>query len=131
MRNALQPYVANRLLLFVAMRDWGKFWEQTCAPKLKARKKSLGREMPERAIAEAVQRATNKKSKRQLVSLWLLGKREPYVSQFFALCHKLGLDPSDVLELQDAERDEVPLASVDESSVAVQSTGRRAKKSKR
>ena len=53
--------------------------------------------MPEREIAAAVESATGKPSGRGLVSLWLLGTREPFISQFFALCEKLGLRPSEVL----------------------------------
>jgi hypothetical protein len=78
--------------------EWGDYWRRVCAPKLKRRKEELGRAVPEREIAAAVEAATGKNSERGLVSLWLLGEREPYISQFFALCEKLGMDPAEVLE---------------------------------
>lgn len=76
---------------------WGDYWRDVCAPKLKAKKDELGRAMPEREIAAYVETATGKRSTRALVSLWLLGEREPYISQFFALCQKLGVEPDDIL----------------------------------
>lgn len=79
-------------------KTWATYWREVCAPKLKARKDELGRAVPEREIAAAVEAASGKSSERALVSLWLLGEREPYISQFFALCSKLGMDPADVLE---------------------------------
>jgi hypothetical protein len=65
---------------------------------LKRRKDELGRAVPERVIAEHVQHASGKKTKRGLVSLWLLGEREPYISQFFALCEKLDVNPPEILK---------------------------------
>ena len=98
----LQPPVANSgrtVATFCCVRkDWTNYWRDVCAPKLKARKATLGRKVPEREIAAAVEAATGKSSQRGLVSLWLLGEREPYISQFFALCIKLGMDPMEVLE---------------------------------
>ena len=76
---------------------WGDYWRRVCAPKLKARKDALGRAMPEKEIASYVETATGKPSGRGLVSLWLLGIREPFISQYMALCQKLGMDPLEVL----------------------------------
>jgi hypothetical protein len=77
--------------------SWGDYWRKVCAPKLMAKKKELGRKVPEREIAAYVEANSGKPSERGLVSLWLLGLREPYISQFFALCKKLEMDPHEVL----------------------------------
>jgi hypothetical protein len=81
----------------VTPMGWGDYWREVCAPKLLRRKEELGRKMPEREIAAAVEAATGKPSARGLVWMWLHGEREPFISQFFALCEKLGLDPHQVL----------------------------------
>lgn len=73
------------------------YWAKVCAPILKARKDELGRGVPEREIAAFVESETGQDSSRSLVSLWLLGEREPTVSQFIALCDKLGLELDEVL----------------------------------
>lgn len=80
------------------MTKWGDYWKTVCAPKLKAKKAELGRGVPEREIAAAVEAATGKPSERSLVNMWLHGEREPFISQFFALCEKLGADPAEVLK---------------------------------
>jgi hypothetical protein len=77
--------------------DWGDYWRRVCAPKLLAKKKELGRAVPEREIALYVERTTGKPSERSLVWMWLHGEREPFISQFFALCSKLEIDPIEVL----------------------------------
>lgn len=84
--------------------EWGDYWRRVCAPKLKRRKEELGRGLPEHEIAAYVETKSGKRSERGLVSLWLLGRREPYISQFFALCEKLGLDPFDVLSQERPSR---------------------------
>jgi hypothetical protein len=76
---------------------WGNYWARVCAPKLRARKKEMGRGVPEREIAAYVESATGKRSERALINLWFLGKREPYISQFLALCNKLQVDPLEIL----------------------------------
>lgn len=99
---------------------WGDYWREKCAPKLMAKKKELGRAVPEKEIAVYVELESGKSTTRGLVSLWLLGKREPYISQFFALCKKLDLPPHEVLgdgasvskrtpakQIRDAHRDSV------------------------
>lgn len=93
------------------MGDWRTYWRDVCAPKLKSKKDELGREMPERAIAAAVEAASGKNTSRGLVSLWLLGEREPYISQFYALCDKLGCDPVDVLR-KEKVKEHIPLRRV-------------------
>lgn len=97
--DVLQQGVAFRAPAVATLRGvaWGDYWRRVCAPKLLARKEELGREMPEREIAAAVETATGKPSGRGLVWSWLHGEREPFISQFFALCDKLGLEPTDVL----------------------------------
>lgn len=77
--------------------QWGEYWAKVCAPKLKARKRELGRKVPERQIAAAVEAATGKPSGRVLVAMWLRGEREPFISQFFALCKEMDMDPIQVL----------------------------------
>jgi hypothetical protein len=74
-----------------------KYWTKVCAPALSSRKNKLGRTFPEREIAAAVAKATGKRTSRSLVGMWLGGAREPYISQFIALCDTLGIDPKDVL----------------------------------
>jgi hypothetical protein len=84
--------------------EWGDYWRKVCAPKLKRRKGELGRGLPEHEIAAYVEAKTGKRSERGLVSLWLLGKREPYISQFFALCEKLEMDPFEILSQERPSR---------------------------
>lgn len=76
---------------------WEGYWKKYCAPKLKARKDELGRGVSEREIAAYVEANSGKKTTRSLVSLFLLGEREPYISQFFAMCKKLDMEPDEVL----------------------------------
>lgn len=73
------------------------YWRDLCAPILKRRKEALGRKVPEREIAAFVESESGKDTGRALINLFLLGEREPYVSQFIALCTKLELSPLDVL----------------------------------
>ena len=116
METGLQPRVANRvpaLATVCSVSEWRDYWRNVCAPKLRARKRELGREVPEREIAAAVESASGKRSERGLVSLWLLGKREPYISQFFALCEKLELNHAEVLH-HTAKPARIPLARVAE-----------------
>jgi len=95
----LQHLVAVRPLRTATLSsmEWGEYWRSVCAPKLKARKDELGRSVPEREIAAYVESNSGKKTTRSLVNLFLLGEREPYISQFFALCDKLGVSPDEVL----------------------------------
>lgn len=105
------------------MGKWGNYWRDVCAPKLLARKKELGRKVPERDIATAVETATGKPSERSLVWMWLHGEREPFVSQFFALCEKLDLEPAAVLipsDRADAVRHRTPLRRVNERAAPQQ-----------
>jgi hypothetical protein len=74
------------------------YWREVCAPKLKARKDELGRTVPEREIAAAVEAASGKRTGRAALGHILSGEREPYISQFVALCQKLELDPLTVLQ---------------------------------
>lgn len=85
------------------------YWPEVCAPALKARKDELGRKVPEREIAAYVESETGQDSSRQLVSLWLLGKREPTITQFIALCNKLGVEPEEVLRIKSRTLKREPL----------------------
>lgn len=98
------------------MGKWGNYWRDVCAPRLLAKKRELGRGMPEREIAAAVEAATGKPSERSLVWMWLHGEREPFVSQFFALCDKMGVPPNQLLapmEKSAEVRKRTPLRHVD------------------
>jgi transcriptional regulator with XRE-family HTH domain len=111
----LQPDVAKRafqLATVGSVERTGDHWRKVCAPQLKRVKDRLGRGVPEREIAAAVHTASGKGTTRQLVSLWLHGQREPYISQFLALCDKLGVNWRDVMEPSPATR--APLARVTE-----------------
>lgn len=89
---------------------WGDYWRDVCAPRLLAKKKELGRKLPDREIAAAVEAATGKPSERSLVWMWLHGEREPFVSQFFALCEKLGVQPEAILKADRKQvRERTPL----------------------
>lgn len=78
--------------------DRRDFWRDVCAPKLRDQKAKLGgRKLPEREIADYVEAHSGKRTGRALVQTWLTGRREPYISQFFALCDKLEVDPQVVL----------------------------------
>lgn len=92
---------------------WSSYWREICAPKLLAKKNQLGRVVPERDIAAFVEAATGKPSGRALVGHWLRGDREPFISQFFALCQKLELEPFEVLRQQPAGERQ-PLARIHE-----------------
>ena len=79
-------------------KDRRGYWAEVCAPKLRAQKATLGgRKLPEREIASYVEAHSGKRTGRALVQTWLTGRREPYISQFFALCDKLELEPEEVL----------------------------------
>lgn len=98
----LQPPVANRAAAIATFRimeeKWGSHWRLVCAPKLLERKEKLGRAVPEVEIAAFVESETGKPSGRALVWRWLHGEREPFVSQFLALCQKLGVEPNSILD---------------------------------
>lgn len=98
---ALQPPVAKDAERSATVRSVGTkpsaYWRQLCAPILKRRKDVLGRKVPEREIAAYVEAESGKDTSRGAVNLFLLGEREPYISQFIALCTKLELSPLDVL----------------------------------
>lgn len=110
------------------MVDAENYWRDVCAPRLRARKLELGREVPEREIAAFVHRRSGKATKRSLVAMWLRGEREPYISQFLALCEKLSLDPFAVLrEEKRAKRVPLGLVAQEEAKYSVRKT-RHAKK---
>lgn len=99
-KRGLQPLVANKGLVVATLGNnmsWGDYWKDVCAPKLKARKEELGRKVPEIEIAAYVESNSGKRTTRSALNLFLLGVREPYISQFYALCEKLELDPVSVL----------------------------------
>jgi transcriptional regulator with XRE-family HTH domain len=79
------------------MGDLAALWRDVLAPRLKAQKKAMGRDVPEWRIAKDIQDATGQESSRSLLAMWLRGEREPTVSQFVALCRRLMLDPVEVL----------------------------------
>ena len=90
------------------------YWRLVCAPKLRRAKGALGEEEPAQAdLSEAVFEESGKKGKRAAVGHFLTGEREPYFSQFIALCRKLEVDPLEVLGPPIPPR--VPLARADVS----------------
>ncbi len=74
------------------------YWKQVCAPIVRGKKEKIGRSLTNSDIAAAVERATGKDTSRQLVEHWFRGIREPYMSQFIALCARLEVDPMEVLK---------------------------------
>lgn len=73
------------------------YWRVVCAPKVRARKREIGRSPSNTEIAAQIEAETGKPSGRQLVEAWFAGRREPFISQFFALCAVLTIDPMEVL----------------------------------
>lgn len=94
------------------------------AVKLHAHKRLLGRGIPERALAEAVESMTGHPSGRQLLGMWLQGRREPSASQFICLClvmnYEIGRLVYDAIPLAEANKN-VRLRT-DESTVDEQIT---------
>lgn len=74
-----------------------EYWRAVCAPILKARKQILNHDLSDQDIASYVEAESGKSTSRVLVNLWFSGRREPYMSQFIALCSKLAVDPLGVL----------------------------------
>lgn len=99
LQQAVTKHAETVATLPLVARRFDKYWSDVCAPVLKARKRALGRKVPEKEIAAAVEDSTKKRSTRGLVNAWLSGKREPYISQFLALCDKMGADEIAVLGL--------------------------------
>lgn len=73
------------------------FWRNVCAPVVRSKKKEIGRDLSNTDIAAAVELASGKDTSRQLVEHWFRGIREPYMSQFVALCTRLEIEPVTVL----------------------------------
>jgi hypothetical protein len=101
---ALQPLVANKGGLVATVccmqKTWGEYWKETCAPILRAKKDQLkgqGKIASDQALAAAVEDRSGKRSGRALVNHMLNGVREPYFSQFLALCDMLEVEPASVL----------------------------------
>lgn len=69
-----------------------EFWRKFGAPKLRARKAEIGRDMSNTDIAAAVETRSGKRTSRQLFEHILHGRREPYISQLVAIC--------DVMEME-------------------------------
>lgn len=88
------------------------YWRTVCAPKMRAAKEVVGRKLSNTAIAAAVEEASGKNTSRQLVEAWFEGSREPYISQFFALCQYLEVEPHEVLAAERSERQ--PLRRISE-----------------
>lgn len=80
------------------------YWKQVCAPVVRGKKAKFGRSLSNTAIAASIERATGKDTSRQLVEHWFRGIREPYMSQFIAMCDRLEIDPIEVLKPASASR---------------------------
>jgi hypothetical protein len=72
------------------------YWRDVGAPKVAARKASIGRRLSNTTIAAFVEFRSQKNTSRVLVESWFKGTREPYISQLVALCEILELDPASV-----------------------------------
>jgi len=99
--GALQPPVAHALVGVATVRRMPiapkDFWRLCAAPVLSAKKKALGdRALPQAELAEYVQSETGKNTSRALLGHFLKGEREPYFSQFIALCRRLDVKPGDI-----------------------------------
>lgn len=90
------------------------YWRDVLAPKLLARKRELGRAVPERRIAFEVAQATGQDSSRSLLAMWFRGEREPTVSQFLALCERMDLSWSEVLSANHRISERKPARRVNE-----------------
>lgn len=66
--------------------DPAEYWKTYGAPKVRARKAEIGRELTNEAIAEAIERLSGKRTTRKAFENFMNGIREPYVSQLMALC---------------------------------------------
>lgn len=73
------------------------YWRNVCAPVVRSKKAEIGRKLTNTDIAAAVEHASGKDTSRQLVEHWFKGFREPYLSQFVALCERLEIEPVTVL----------------------------------
>lgn len=101
---AMQPPVAiwsSNPATVSGMADWKKYsrigrW----AKRAMAAKGSGKNKISDRAIAAFVTAETGKNSERSLINAWMNEEREPYLSQFFALCQYLKLDPGEMLGLE-------------------------------
>ncbi len=110
------------------MGDWRTYWRQVLAPKLKARKAELGRKVSETSIAYDVSQGTGQDSSRSLLAMWLRGEREPTVSQFMALCERMGLSGIDLLRDSINVRQRTPRRVIDERERASAKTTQRSRK---
>ena len=141
--GSVQPPVAfarQAVATFRGMKEWRDYWRVVCAPKIRARRdgmKEAGDKTNNTEIAAAIEEASGKNTTRQLFEAWMKedeeSGREPYISQFLAMCEKIGMVPEEVLEPPPPRRDKVPLGRVNEAAVSniKTHTGRRAKKSRR
>jgi hypothetical protein len=93
------PGVARRPIRVATLggMEPGDYWRKVCAPRIRERKAEIGRSPTNTEIGAYVERETGKRTSRQLVEAWFAGDREPYVSQLFALCKRLEMDPLSVL----------------------------------
>lgn len=80
-----------------AMEDGGSadYWRTICARALKEARAAV--DQTDEEIARYVQAVSGKRTSRPQLNLILSGKREPYISQFIALCSILKLSPGGVL----------------------------------
>jgi len=102
------------------MKDWRTYYKKSLAPKLKARKDELGRSVPERSIAFDLQMATGQESSRSLLAMWFRGEREPTVTQFMALCERMGLSPIEVLAASGSVRQRTRGRTINEKDAAAE-----------
>lgn len=96
----MQPPVAHGIgqAATVCSVESGDYWKRICAPFLKGKKDKIGRSLTQADMAEAIEKESGKDTARALVGHWLKGIREPYISQFVALCRQLGVEPEEAIK---------------------------------
>lgn len=96
----LQPPVARNFppVATVSSMDWSD-WHK----RLMQAKKRLDPPKSDADLTEQFNELVVRKVKRAQFNHFLRGKREPYLSQLFALCEVLDVEPASVLGLNEAE----------------------------
>lgn len=75
-------------------RPWPPAWDKW-HERADAHKKEQG--ISDAEISAVVNSLTDREAKRAQINHIMLGKRDPTLSQFLAVCFAVGLDPGDVL----------------------------------
>ena len=76
----------------------GDYWKLVAAPKIRARKRVLGRARSNASLAEAIELASGKRTGRGLFEHFMRGTREPYISQVVAMCSVMEVPLQEILQ---------------------------------